>query len=309
MNLLNILLLLTSTWLGAILFYSHPSEFLSLLSPPMSIASLSLVFGVLFFSFEKSLHITSDYPHSNLWRWLVALVSILLVAVLITKLMHYNEPSVRMDRSVLLTSAVLDLLLFVAIYVSLFPHAYASLGWQSKERRVLIIGSGSRARRLTETLTRWTGAPVYIVGYLDPDPTRVERSVLGYRVLGTMSDITRVLKDHIIDEVVMAIPRTMISQAERIAQACEEEGVKFSVMADLFEVRVRRTQLVELGQIPMLTHETIVQNEWKLMVKRVIDIVAVLSVLPLLFPVMGIVALAISLIPLAQFSSFRSGWG
>ena len=209
--------------------------------------------------------------------------------------MHYNEPSVRMDRSVLLTSAVLDLLLFVAIYVSLFPHVYASLGWQSQERRVLIIGSGSRARRLTETLTRWTGTPVYIVGYLDPDPTRVERSVLGYRVLGTMSDITRVLKDHIIDEVVMAIPRTMISQAERIAQACEEEGVKFSVMADLFEVRVQRTQLVELGQIPMLTHETIVQNEWKLMVKRVIDIVAVLSVLPLLFPVMGIVALAIKL--------------
>ena len=295
MNFLNILLLLTSTWLGAVFLYSHASEILGTLSPPVSIISLSLLVGALFFSFEKPLQITFGYSRNDTLRWLVTLLSILLVAVLITKLMHYGEPSVRMDRSVLLTSAVLDILLFVAIYTFLFPHVYASFRWRSPERRVLIIGSGRRARRFTETLTRWTATPMYIVGYLDPDPARVERSVLGYRILGTISDITRVLKDHVIDEVVMAIPRTMISQAEQIAQACEEEGVKFSVMADLFEVRVQRTQLVEFGQIPMLTHEIVVQAEWKLMMKRAIDIGAVLSALPFLLPVMGIVALAIKL--------------
>jgi exopolysaccharide biosynthesis polyprenyl glycosylphosphotransferase len=266
-----------------------------MLSSPLSLISLSLLSGVLFFSFEKPSQVTLSYSRSDSLRWLVILVSVLLGAVVVTKFVHYNEPSVRIDRGVLITSAVLDIVLFIAIYVSLFSSAYVKFGRNCEERRILIIGSGGRARRLTETLIRWAGTPVYIVGYLDSDPARIGRSVLGYRILGTLSDITSVLKAHVIDEVMMAIPRTMIPQAEQIAQACEQEGVKFSVMTDLFEVRVRRTQLVEFGQIPILTHETVVQAAWKLMVKRTIDIVAVVGALPLVLPIMGILALAIKL--------------
>lgn len=295
MTLLSILVLVASVWLGRLVFSSGPGEMFGALTPTVSLVSVSLLLGALFLSFDRLPAVATGHPRDDTLRRLLVLVSVLLVGVFILKLAHYEQPPGGMDRGILLISAALDLVLFIAVYVSLFPRAYAALEWQRQERRVLIIGSGSRARRLTETLTRWTSAPVYIVGYLDPDAARVERSVLGYRILGTMSDISDVLKHHVIDEVVMAIPRAMISQAERIAQACEQEGVKFSVMADLFDVRVRRTQLVEVGQIPMLTHETVVQAEWKLMVKRALDIVAILCVLLVVLPIMGIVAFAIKL--------------
>jgi lipopolysaccharide/colanic/teichoic acid biosynthesis glycosyltransferase len=66
-------------------------------------------------------------------------------------------------------------------------------------------------------------------------------------------------------------------------------------MADLFGVRVARTRLVEFDQIPVLTHEPIAQAEWKLRVKRLIDIVAVLCVLPVVLLLMGIVAVVIKI--------------
>jgi exopolysaccharide biosynthesis polyprenyl glycosylphosphotransferase len=229
-----------------------------------------------------------------LLRWLTLLCSILPLVVILLKIALYHQQAVRMDRMTLITTASLDVALLVALYLSLLPRA-ANLPWRTQERRVLIIGSGNRARRLAETLTRWTLSPVYIVGYLDSDPARVNRSVLGYRVLGTIDDITNILKQHVIDEVVMAVPRAMIPEVERIARACEEEGVKFCFMADLFGVRVARTRLVEFDQIPVLTHEPIVQAEWKLTVKRLIDVVVVLCALPMVLPIMGLVAIAIKL--------------
>lgn len=295
MILLNILLFFASVCLGKVLFSAGPDGILGALTPTISLISVSLLLGVLFLSFDRVPHLVAHLTRDDKVQRILMLVSVLLVGIFILKLSYYHQPPGGMDRSVLLLSAALDLLLFIAVYISIPPRGYSMMGWRRQERRVLIIGSGSRARRLTETLTRWTNAPVYIVGYLDPDPARLERSVLGYRILGTLSDISNTLKNHVIDEVVMAIPRAMISQAERIAQACEEEGVKFSMMADLFEVHVRRTQLVECGTIPMLTHEPVMQAEWKLIIKRVIDILAILCVLPVVLPIMGLVAIAIKL--------------
>src|SRR5262249_45383199 len=82
---------------------------------------------------------------------------------------------------------------------------------------------------------------------------------------------------------------------DKIAQACEEEGVKLSLMADVFEVHVARTRLVELGAIPLLTLEPVAQEEWKLLVKRLLDLVISALMVPLLLPVVGLIALSIKL--------------
>src|SRR5262249_5693316 len=76
---------------------------------------------------------------------------------------------------------------------------------------------------------------------------------------------------------------------------CEEEGVRLSFMADVFNVQVARTRLVELGVIPLLTLEPVAQEEWKLLVKRVIDVVAVSVAIPLMLPAFAVIALAIKL--------------
>ena len=77
------------------------------------------------------------------------------------------------------------------------------------------------------------------------------------------------LKKNVVDEVIIAIPRSMLTDAEPIAQACEEEGIKLRFMADLFNLEVARTKLITLGKIPLLTMEPVAQDEIKLMVKTI----------------------------------------
>jgi len=160
---------------------------------------------------------------------------------------------------------------------------------------VLIIGSGSQASRLATTLRQNPQWGMYIVGYLDPDPTNVGRLICGSRVLGTTDAISTVFKEQVVDEVILAIPGTLISTVEEIAKACEEEGIKLCLMVDFFDVQVARVGLTKFGQIPVLTMEPVAQKEWKLKVKRFIDVSITLLLIPMLLPILGIIATAIKL--------------
>jgi exopolysaccharide biosynthesis polyprenyl glycosylphosphotransferase len=66
-------------------------------------------------------------------------------------------------------------------------------------------------------------------------------------------------------------------------------------MADVFDVHPARIRLVTLGPIPLLTLEPVAQAESKVLVKRLMDLALVFLMVPLLLPVIGLIALAIKL--------------
>ncbi|SHO51452.1 sugar transferase [Desulfopila aestuarii] len=160
---------------------------------------------------------------------------------------------------------------------------------------VLIIGSGERALLLTRALKKKADWGINIIGYLDTDPELTGRKVSGGTILGTVDDIHSILKSHVLDEVIVAIPRSMITDVDSIALACEEEGVKFRFMADIFNIVAARVSLTNLADIPILTLEPVALNETKLMIKRFIDLLLSAVALPILLPIMALIAIAIKI--------------
>jgi exopolysaccharide biosynthesis polyprenyl glycosylphosphotransferase len=110
-----------------------------------------------------------------------------------------------------------------------------------------------------------------------------------------VDDIESVLKANVIDEVILAIPRAMISDVEKIALSCEEEGVRFRILADVFNVQVPRMELVYLGNLPLLSLYPVAQEEWKVLVKRFVDLAIAATILPAVLAVTAVVALAVKL--------------
>lgn len=162
-------------------------------------------------------------------------------------------------------------------------------------RKILIIGSGERACSLAKALRDKAEWGLDIVGHLDPDPARVGVAVSGSNVIGTIAEIDTILKNYIIDEVILAIPRTMLDDVEDIAFACQEGGVNFRLMADVFDLSASRITLTSLGRIPLLTIEPVSQDMTKLLIKRFFDFALTLASMPFFLPIMGIIALAIKL--------------
>ena len=164
-----------------------------------------------------------------------------------------------------------------------------------KKLRVLIVGSRSRARDLVMALQEKATWGVEVVGFVDPDPSRVGINVHGIQVIGTIENIHDCLKNNVIDEVIVAISRTMLKDAEPIVLACEQEGIRLRFMADVFNVQVARISLSEVKGIPLLNMEPVAQDPQQLLAKRVFDFACTLLALPLLIPIFILVAIAIKL--------------
>jgi exopolysaccharide biosynthesis polyprenyl glycosylphosphotransferase len=197
------------------------------------------------------------------------------------------------SRVIIFSFAALDLVGLIGVRLASVWRHRRSLQRGENFRRVLIVGSGKRGQRLAGTLVGRRQMGIHIVGYLDPDPTEVGRTIDGSAVLGTVDDITSVLKDHVVDEVILATPRSMIASVEKLVRACEEEGVRVRIMADLFDVQMAQMTLDAFGDVPLLTLDPVAQEDWKVLIKRGVDLALSVTTLPIVLPLMAIVALVI----------------
>jgi exopolysaccharide biosynthesis polyprenyl glycosylphosphotransferase len=200
------------------------------------------------------------------------------------------------SRSLLIEYAVFSILVMVSVRGGLIWWYFRrSIQKGENYLKVLIIGTGRRARHLTEMLNRHNEWGIHILGYLDTVAEHVGNSVLDSKVLGTVNEIEKVLTSRVVDEVILAVPRSSLSYMEEIVNACEEQGVRFRFMADVFDLQVARMRMVEMDGIPLLTFDPVAQNEEKLLIKRLMDLILVLGAMPLILPVMALIALAIKL--------------
>ena len=199
------------------------------------------------------------------------------------------------SRLVVMTFAGIDLLFVLLIRFVVRRYFLHSVVQAENGLRVFIIGTGERALELTEKLREQAEWGLDVVGYLDPDPERVGRKIGNSEVIGTIEDIHQCLKNHVVDEVIIAIPRSLLNDAEPIAWACMEEGIKLRFMADVFNLDMVNISLTVVGDLPLLTMEPVAQDESKLFLKRLFDIIVVTISMPIVLPILAFTALAVKL--------------
>jgi exopolysaccharide biosynthesis polyprenyl glycosylphosphotransferase len=214
-------------------------------------------------------------------------LALLLAGMFLLKFEHAS-------RMVIVVFAVLDVAALLVIRFETCRRFRRAIRRGEHCRKVLIVGTGRRAEHIAEMLIQQLEWGVHIIGHLDPQVDLVGGRVLGAPILGTI-DETVVLRDYVVDEVILAVPRRMIGEVEKVVRVCEEEGVTVIMMADVFDVNVARMGLVHLNSLPLLKLEAVAQDEWKLLIKRMIDLALVMASMPVLLPVMGLIALAIRL--------------
>ena len=225
--------------------------------------------------------------------WSVFRAVALTIGVLLTLLFFLQVDYV--SRLVIVGFAALAFVLLLLIRMgayTYFLHAFTS-GRHSW--RVMIIGTGERAREMARTLREQADWGVKIACFLDPDPARVGGQVDGVPILGTVNNVSVFLKNHVVDEVIIAIPRSLLDDVHPIVDACEEEGIKLQFMADLFDVDGARFGLSHLGAIPLLSIEPVALDEGKLAAKRMFDLTLTLLSMPVVLPIMAVAAVAIKL--------------
>lgn len=248
-----------------------------------------LILSLSYFDSYRSPRLASKYFYiASITKAMAITLGFLLVGVFFLKIQYVSRLVIFIYAGISMTGMICARLVLLRYFRRAVSSGQCLL-------KVLIIGSGERALSLSKALKDKSEWGIDIVGYLDIKPVLIGKKVYGRKILGTIEDISAILKKQVIDEVIVAMPRTLLSDVDSVAQACEEEGVKFRFMADIFNLSAARISLAKLGDVPILTLEPVALDESKLLLKRIIDFVLTLLAMPFLLPVFALIAIAIKL--------------
>jgi len=95
-----------------------------------------------------------------------------------------------------------------------------------QETRILIYGADESGVRLLQWLTQDTSQQLKPVGFLDSDPYKQKRQVLGVPVIGSIQDLNAILSSLKIEGILLSTEDALNSlQKQELRQICQIHGI------------------------------------------------------------------------------------
>jgi len=161
-------------------------------------------------------------------------------------------------------------------------------------RNVLIAGSGPRAAYVERVIASHPEWGLRVVGFIDAALPPRGPAVEAERVL-PLASIEEVLADQVIDEVVVAVPRSKLDEVVRVVDAATRAGVPITLLSDVFGDLLPTPRVKRFGSLPALSFAPVHHPAAWLALKRVLDVLGAGVLLLVAAPVIGACALAIKL--------------
>ncbi|MBL0125051.1 MAG: TIGR03013 family PEP-CTERM/XrtA system glycosyltransferase [Betaproteobacteria bacterium] len=164
-------------------------------------------------------------------------------------------------------------------------------------RRVMILGVGSDAVAVKETLDKSRIRGLSIVGFYSPYADQaVDASLPASKILPSSKSIGETTGQHNVSEIVIAM-RERRGGALPLTELlnCKLRGVKVTDLSSFFEQHRSKVQIDLLRESWFIFGDGFRQGKFRMIVKRTFDIVASGVLLVLSLPVMLFAALAIKL--------------
>jgi Undecaprenyl-phosphate glucose phosphotransferase len=198
------------------------------------------------------------------------------------------------SRAVLLLFFGLDVLFVFAARTAI--RRYLEEAWRHGVgvRRILVVGAGRLGRSLLEKTIEHPEAGLRAVGFVDDDPERRE-SISGVPYLGGTGEAARLVEEHGIDTVFLALPleshKTMLAVLKDVGRSVAD----VRVVPDLLQHITFRVGVEDLDGLPVVHLTQVPLTGWMSLVKRTLDISIAGVALVVLSPLFAAVAIAIRL--------------
>ncbi len=174
---------------------------------------------------------------------------------------------------------------------------HARLQWALQARgvgvqRVFIVGTGEVGRMILNSILRSPGLGYQVVGMVGDSKPPPDLEV---PILGGPEELSSLIKDHQVDEVIIALPEASHQEILPLISDCRQERVTIKVFPDVFQIIASEVSVSDLGGLPLLTVRDIALRGWKLTLKRAMDLVGSALGLVLSSPLVLLTALLIKL--------------
>ncbi len=190
-----------------------------------------------------------------------AAVSTLILLIALYLLRPFDEA---IPRSVLVSYFLLAIFMLggARLLVRMAVERPSRRGSAAKAQKVLVVGAGSGGQMVVRELQLNPNLGQAAIGFLDDDPRKRGMRLHGVKVLGSTTEVERLLDELKPDEVVIAIPSAPGELRGRVVAACRERDVSVRTLPTVFELlrggvqltkQLREVQVEDvLGREPIL---------------------------------------------------------
>ena len=106
----------------------------------------------------------------------------------------------------------------------------------ARGKEALVVGAGDAAQLVIKEMLRNPGLGYTPIGIVDDDPRKRNMRLHGIRVLGTITDLPRLIRDRRPDEILIAIPSASGEVRGRIVEAARAAGLPVKTLPGLTEL-------------------------------------------------------------------------
>jgi len=174
-----------------------------------------------------------------------------------------------------------------------------AFAWTSRRvaprERLLLVGTNPAAVALARELYQQKDFGVEIVGFIDPDPSRVGMPVLNPGVIGTIDDIPAIVRARGVHRVVVSLvnARGMLPMDQLLEMKLG--GVAFDHLASVYEEYTGKIAVENLRPSQLIFAPGFKKTRGMFIAKRMLDIIGAAVGLALAFPVLVVLAIAVKL--------------
>ncbi|MGH7566629.1 MAG: SDR family NAD(P)-dependent oxidoreductase, partial [Gemmatimonadota bacterium] len=191
------------------------------------------------------------------WRYvgmhdLAALVNALSWSTLIFVAALFLTGQIRgFPRSIILLDWGAALLLFGGIRfgVRWMREGRMARNGARESKRTLIVGAGDAAAQLIRQARLDPGSGIRPVGLVDDNPSKLNIDLHGVPVLGTTRDLDRLVVEHRVELLVVAIAAATREEMRKIAERCAGVKVEFKIVPSLLELMDGKARLSQLRSV------------------------------------------------------------
>ncbi len=178
-------------------------------------------------------------------------------------------------------------ILFVAlplwrIIFKIFKRAGQTV--ESRKRRTLVVGSGEIGSALAQKLKSSITNIHHIIGLIGISRKSIGEQVNGFKVIGSLENIKKILDEHGIDKVIFVSSEISFEQQFSVVSECQGTNVEFVVAGSEQEFLVGKSAITMLDDIPLLKVNYNISSLPHKLAKSVLDFILSIPILLLVFP-------------------------
>lgn len=152
-------------------------------------------------------------------------------------------------------------------------------------KKTLIIGFNPKANNIHNSINEHKALGLDVFGYLAVKLINVGKEYNSVKVIDTYKNVKRIVEKHNIKQIIFALEKHEEEILLDVIDKCDDLKISLKIVPDLYDIISGQARTAQIYGFPLIDIMPQLMPDWEKKLKRILDLVASLTILVLTAPI------------------------